>query len=60
MCTGLDDPCIKDIPENQLTVKKKTGAHMFQGIKLPQRRNGPPALTSPCAMQSVRPGKGHK
>lgn len=50
MCTGLDDPWIKDIPENQLTVKKKTGAHMFQGIKLPQRRNGPPALTSPCAM----------
>ena len=29
MCTGLDDPCIKDIPENQHTVKKTTGAHMF-------------------------------
>ena len=29
MCTGLDDPWIKDIPENQHTVKKTTGAHMF-------------------------------
>lgn len=57
MCTGLDDPWIKDIPENQHTVKKKMGAHMFHGIKLPWRRNVPLALMSPCVKQSVRPGQ---
>lgn len=57
MCTGLHDPWIKDIPENQHTVKKITGPHTFHGIKLPRCRSVPLALTSPCAKQSVRPGQ---
>jgi len=57
MCTGLCGSWTKGTPENQDTVKKKTGAHTFHRIKLPRRRNVPLALTSPRAKQSMCPGQ---